>query len=68
VQPNPDRSAEGEAPAQSAEPTQPTRPTALDRIDAALEQLADRPLAEQADGYERLHADLQAALAEIDGA
>ncbi len=42
--------------------------SSLDDIGAALAELAARPLAEHAEGYERLHADLQAALAEIDGA
>lgn len=35
---------------------------------AALNELAARPLAEHPAGYERLHADLRAALAEIDDA
>jgi hypothetical protein len=35
---------------------------------AALEELAARPLAEHPDGYERLHAELRTALAEIDDA
>jgi hypothetical protein len=38
-----------------------------DRL-AVLDQLADRPLQEHAEVYQRVHADLQAALAEIDGA
>ncbi len=35
---------------------------------AALVSLDERPLAEHADDYQRLHAELQAVLAEIDGA
>jgi hypothetical protein len=35
---------------------------------AVLDELADRPLQEHAEVYQSLHADLQAALAEIDGA
>jgi hypothetical protein len=34
----------------------------------ALDELAGRPLGEHPDGYERLHAELRAALAEIDDA
>lgn len=41
--------------------------TAQARI-AALEELSARPLAEHPEAYERLHADLRAALAEIDDA
>jgi hypothetical protein len=33
-----------------------------------LDDLAERPLPEHAEVYQGLHADLQAALAEIDGA
>jgi hypothetical protein len=33
----------------------------------ALDGIADRPLAEHADLYERVHAQLQGELAEIDG-
>jgi hypothetical protein len=35
---------------------------------AVLDELPDRPLQEHAEVYQGLHADLQAALAEIDGA
>jgi hypothetical protein len=35
---------------------------------AVLDGLPDRPLPEHAEVYQSLHADLQAALAEIDGA
>lgn len=35
---------------------------------SALDSLADRPLAEHADVYQQLHAGLQAALGEVDGA
>jgi hypothetical protein len=35
---------------------------------AALEELAARPLAEHPAAYERLHAELRSALAEIDDA
>ncbi|MDP9092540.1 MAG: hypothetical protein M3N95_06235 [Actinomycetota bacterium] len=47
-----------------------TREPALDRVAAsvaALDALADRPLSEQADLYQRVHTELQAELAEIDG-
>lgn len=43
-------------------------PTDAQRRSAALDELASRPLAEHPDGYERLHAELRAALAEIDDA
>jgi hypothetical protein len=35
---------------------------------AVLDRLAERPLHEHAEAYHGLHTDLQAALAEIDGA
>ena len=46
-------------------------PDGLAQIDAhlsGLETIAELPLAEQAEEYQRVHAGLQAALAEIDGA
>jgi hypothetical protein len=50
----------------------PVDATVAERVDATaqarLEQLAARPLAEHADGYEQLHGELRAALAEIDDA
>ena len=45
----------------------PGEPSAQARIEA-LNELATRPLAEHPADYERLHADLRAALAEIDDA
>ena len=46
-------------------------PDELAQIDAqlgGLDAIAELPLAEQAEAYQRVHAGLQAALAEIDGA
>ena len=43
-------------------------PTDAQRRSTALDELASRPLAEHPDGYEQLHAELRAALAEIDDA
>lgn len=49
------------APADAASAALPNRLAALDELDS-------RSLAEHADVYQALHADLQAALAEIDSA
>ncbi len=45
----------------------PSTPGLTERL-AVLDQLADRPLHEHAEVYQGVHADLQAALADIDGA
>lgn len=52
-----------EQPAGPAEATSSTSPVA-----AELESLADLPLSEHPDLYQRIHEDLQGALADIDGA
>jgi hypothetical protein len=49
---------------------EPARHAGGDRFDAqraALAGLADRPLSEHADVFGQVHAQLQAALADIDG-
>lgn len=72
---SPDQPAEDElGPAEQAEPSGPTEPGIdsgpAQRITShlgALDTLDSRPLAEHADVFHRVHAELQAALAEIDG-
>jgi hypothetical protein len=51
-------------------PEPPSGDPALERVAAsvaALDALADLPLSEQADLYQRVHTQLQGELAEIDG-
>jgi hypothetical protein len=57
----------GTAPPEETPRASADRTPAHDRI-AALEEIAARPLAEHPDGYERVHAELRSALAEIDDA
>jgi hypothetical protein len=49
------------------QPVEDDRHPLQDRL-AVLDELPSRPLSEHAEVYQRLHADLQAALAEIDSA
>jgi hypothetical protein len=64
----PDRTAGSER-ADAAGPESPSRQAdRVAAVETALQQLSGQPLEEHAAGYERLHAELQAALAEIDGA
>ena len=72
-----DAEAESAVPAHSSPPVEPApaRATAASADEttahpraATLEEIAARPLAEHPDGYERVHAELRSALAEIDDA
>lgn len=56
-------SIEGLAPAAAA----PVTPARIAERLVALDTVGDLPLAEHAEAYQRLHLELQAALAEIDG-
>jgi hypothetical protein len=59
-----------QVPPPQAPAEQPSGDPALDRVAAsvaALDALADLPLSEQADVYQRVHTQLQGELAEIDG-
>lgn len=55
-------------PGAPAEPTAQTPTARLTGVSALLDGLGERPLHEHADAYDGIHADLQAALAEIDSA
>jgi hypothetical protein len=64
-----DENADEPAPSADISPP-PARQSATDRIAAqleALDTLPGRPLTEHADVYQQVHAELQAALGEIDG-
>jgi hypothetical protein len=62
-------SADGSGPAQTpASAPQPVATTArIAQQVAALDKVADLPLSQHAEMYQRLHAELQDALADIDG-
>ncbi len=60
TEPGPDESTRQD---RSLEPA----PTRIASSLAALDRIAERPLAEHADVFSRVHAELQDALAEIDG-
>jgi hypothetical protein len=49
-------------------PAQSEAATAIARLGEVASSLADQPIEEHAETYQRIHADLQAALAEIDHA
>jgi hypothetical protein len=49
-------------------PAQPRSESAVSRAIAQLDGLAERPLAEHPDVYQRVHEALQGALADIDDA
>jgi hypothetical protein len=59
-------SSESPTPGPRAAPGQPAAARIAERV-AALDAVGDLPLAEHAEAYQRLHTELQAALAEIDG-
>lgn len=54
-------------PGAAAEQAAPITTRVADAV-RSLDDVAERPLAEHADLYQRVHAELQSALAEIDGA
>ena len=59
------------APEQASEAAEQAAPDQLRQIEAqlsGLDTIAELPLPEHAEAYQRVHAGLQAALAEIDGA
>lgn len=55
------------APAAPEQVPPPVLPARLAERVAALDTVGDLPLAEHAEAYQRLHTELQAELAEIDG-
>jgi hypothetical protein len=62
------RSAAGAGPAPELAPRSEDDSGGADTVTGELDQLADRPLAEHPEAYERIHARLQESLAEIDDA